>query len=116
MAKEPTNAAKDVLAFVDEYVDSFISWDILIFFHHNPSAIETARSLSGRLGRRLEDTKDGLTFLCEKDVLRTVDNETYEFKPEDQLAKQITAFSDALTQPDTRLRILSRVLSKGKVR
>jgi hypothetical protein len=116
MTKDPTNAVKDVLGFVDAYVDSFISWDILIFFHHNSSAIENAGSLSGRLGRRLEDTKDGLTFLCDKGVLHTEDNETYEFKPEDQLAKQITAFSDALTQPDTRLRILSKVLSKGKVR
>ena len=116
MAKESTNSAKDVLRFVNEYVDSFISWDILIFFHHNPSAIETSRSLSGRLGRRLEDTKDGLTFLCEKCVLRTEDNETYEFKPEDQLANQIIAFCDALEQRDTRLKILSKVLSKGKVR
>jgi len=113
--KQPGNTSS-VLKFVDEYVDSFISWDILLFFRHNPAAIETAKSLSGRLGRRQEDTKFGLTFLCEKGVLRTEDNKTYEFKPGDQLEMQITAFSDALAHRDTRMKILSKVLSKGKVR
>ncbi len=106
----------EIKAFVDEYVDSFISWDIILFYYHNPDALEKASSLAGRLGRVDKDIKGGLVHLVDKKVLTVTDGDTYSFTPDPRLAEQIKNFNDALAVASLRLAILSQVLSKGKAR
>lgn len=106
----------DVHKFVEEYVDSFISWDILLFFHNNPGALESCESLSNRLGRNEDDVSVGLDVLANKGVLLTAGKGVYQSNPDPQFLNRVKAFSDALCVASTRLSILNQVLSKGRMR
>lgn len=110
------NGHGEVHKFVEEYVDSFITWDILLFFYNNPGALEGSESLSNRLGRNEEDVRAGLRSLSKKGVLLTIDKGVYQSNPDPQFLNRIKAFSDALSVASTRLSILNQVLSKGRVR
>ena len=103
-----------VHSFVDDYVVSFVSWDILLYFHRNADAIETPSSLASRLGRRQRDIEAEISRLVEKGVLTPVNGDTFRHAPAPALARQIEAFSDALNVASSRMTILSQVLGKRR--
>lgn len=104
----------NVHMFVDEYIDSFISWDILLYFHRNSSAVETPASLANRLGRNQSDVEAEIDKLVKKDVLTRADGGTFRHAPAPELSSRIQAFSDALTVASSRMTILSQVLGKRR--
>jgi hypothetical protein len=106
----------EVLKFVDAYIDSFIVWDIILFYYHNPTAVESVSSLATRLGRIDKDVKSSVNDLVKRDILTANDGGTYLFSPAPELASGIEGFCEALSVSSLRLAILSQVLSKGKAR
>lgn len=110
------NGDGEVHKFVEEYVDSFISWDILLFFYNNPGALESSSSLSNRLGRNEKDVTAGLSTLSKKGVLLQVDKGVFQSNPDPQFLNRVREFSEALSVASTRLSILNLVLSKGRMR
>ncbi len=106
----------EILKFVDAYIDSFIVWDIVLFYYHNPSAVENAASLASRLGRADKDVKASLADLVKRNVLAAGDGGTFLYSPAPEIATRIKCFNNALSVSSMRLTILSQVLSKGKVR
>jgi hypothetical protein len=110
------NGGAEVHKFVEEYVDSFISWDILLFFYNNPGALESSESLSNRLGRNEKDVSAGLRALATKGVLLSATKGIYQSNPDPQFQARVKAFNDALSIAPTRLSILNQVLSKGRTR
>jgi len=103
-----------VHAFVDEYIDSFVGWDILLFFHRNPDAVETASSLAKRLGRGEPDVKEEINRLVKKGVLTPADGGTFHHAPDPQLASRIRSFNAALAEAPSRMTILSQGLGKRR--
>ncbi len=103
-----------VHGFVDEYIDSFLSWDIIMYYHRNTSAIETPDSLASRLGRNRRDVEAEIRKLVRKGVLTPADGGTFRHAPAPELARQIEAFNEALSVSSSRMIILSQVLGKRR--
>ncbi len=98
--------------FIEEYVDSFVKWDLVTFFSFNPDDTGTADELAARLGRKKEDIKEALDDLAERNLLKcNQDNDKiYSFSPSDELKGKVDAFCSALEDRDKRLEILAKLL------
>lgn len=104
----------DVYCFVDEFIDSFVSWDILLYFHSHADAIETTASLASRLGRNESDVQAEIDNMLDKGVLSPASGGTVRHDPTPELAGRIKDFNDALAVASTRMEILTQVLGKRK--
>ncbi|MEJ5186101.1 MAG: hypothetical protein WHT46_03360 [Candidatus Geothermincolales bacterium] len=104
--------------FVEEYLDSFIAWDLILFFHENPYAVGTPSSLALSIGRLGSDIEPHLERLVEKGVLsreeKTGDAEEaiYSYRPTPEFEKMVMEFKRALRDRASRLIIVSKVLQK----
>ncbi len=99
--------------FIEEYVDSFVKWDLVTFFSFNPDAAGTADDLAGRLGRKTEDISDALANLTARKLLSQGDDagqKVYSFQPSPELRERVTGFCEALENRDKRLEILAKLL------
>ncbi len=98
--------------FIEEYVDSFVKWDLVTFFSFNPDAAGTAEDLAGRLGRKTEDISEALANLTSRRLLRLSQDgdKVYSFQPSPELLERVTGFCEALENRDKRLEILAKLL------
>ncbi len=101
--------------FVDEFLDSFVSWDLIIFFHHNPGVVDSAYGLAARLGRSVESIEQTLAKLVEKGVVKekTGSQGVYYYQPTEEFENLVEIFNQALENRLSRLKILSLLLKKG---
>lgn len=112
------NLDPQVSSFVEEYIDSFISWDLILFFHENPYTVGSPTSIAMSIGRLGSDIEPYLERLADKGVLvrefRAGDgSETiYAYKPEPGFEKMVIDFKRALRDRASRLIIVSKVLQK----
>ncbi|MBN2027859.1 MAG: hypothetical protein JW854_13980 [Actinobacteria bacterium] len=112
------NLDQQVSIFVDEYVDSFITWDLILFFHENPYTVGSPSSIAMSIGRLGSDIEPFLERMTEKSILshefRAGDGaETiYAYKPEPEFEKAVIEFKRALKDRASRLIIVSKVLQK----
>lgn len=104
--------------FVDEFIDSFITWDLVLFFHENPYTLGSASSIAMSIGRLGADIEPFLEKLAQKGVLsheyRPGDGAEpiYAYKPQHEFEKMVTDFKRALKDRASRLIIVSKVLQK----
>lgn len=106
----------EIKNFVERFVDSFVSWDLIVFFHLNSGTIDTCKGLSSRLGRKESEVKNSLEELCEKGLLRKRvggGKEVYFYSPPPHLKDVVDKFVKNLEDRSFRLRILSYLLKKG---
>lgn len=105
---------EEVRELVDECIDSFLSWDLIVFFQSNPEVKDTISDLSKRLGYREGDLDFEIRRLTEKGLL-VYDrrNHTYNYNPSDSKKRQIDKFILSLNSRDQRLSVLGRLLQKG---
>lgn len=99
--------------FIEDYVDSFVKWDLVTFFSFNPDANGTAEELAARLGRKTEDIDEALKNLTAKKLLKSEGAgaaAAYEFAPSEELRGQVKCFCEALEDRDKRLEILAKLL------
>lgn len=106
----------DVYCFVDDYIESFVCWDIILFFFHNPESLETSDSLAARLGRHGDDVVTSVDHLTRKHMLKRSAEGLTGYDPSPELADKVAFFIDALSDNTKRLSILGQVLMKGKVK
>lgn len=107
------NLSAELNQFIEDYVDSFVKWDLVTFFSFNPDAAGTAEDLAARLGRKTDDIEDALTNLAAKKLLKRAGDgptATFEFSPSEELRGQVKLFCDALEDRDKRLEILAKLL------
>ncbi|MFH1736924.1 MAG: hypothetical protein ABH838_03425 [Actinomycetota bacterium] len=98
-------------SFIEEYVDSFVKWDLVTFFSYNPDERGTAEQLAGRLGRKPRDIKEALDILAKRKLLSfDTDSGEYAFEPSDDMKARVKSFCDALEDRDLRLEILAKLL------
>ncbi|MBI4743426.1 MAG: hypothetical protein HY776_01135 [Actinobacteria bacterium] len=105
---------EEVRELVDECIDSFLSWDLIVFFQSNPEVKDTISDLSKRLGYREGDLDFEIRRLTEKGLL-VYDrrNHTYNYNPSASKKRQIDKFILSLNSRDQRLSVLGRLLQKG---
>lgn len=101
--------------FIEEYLDSFVSWDLIVFFHHNPGVIDGALGLAARLGRSVESVEEALAKLEAKGVVKRKSevDPIYSYTPDEDFMRKVQLFNQALENRLLRLRILSLLLKKG---
>lgn len=103
--------------FIDETVDSFVAWDLLIGFSRRPEVVGSAETFGSLLGRSVEDVSEALTRLTEKGLLKTRRSEEqellYEFDHATPLKGTLEEFADFNDSQENRLKILSRLLHRG---
>jgi hypothetical protein len=97
--------------FVDSHVRSLMAWEILLFFQRHPEAVLDEASLARRLGRRPEDIRDDIEFLCRSEILSSRGG-LVRYAPEGSLAHSVERFADACTDRSMRLALVAQVLER----
>jgi predicted transcriptional regulator len=112
------NIDVSVNQFVDEYIDSFITWDLILFFYENPFTVGSPSSIAMNIGRLDSDVQPYLEKLVEKGIV-TRETPTrdgaeiiYSYKPNDEFEKKVEQFKKSLRDRTSRLMIVSKVLQK----
>ncbi|OFW58155.1 MAG: hypothetical protein A2Y75_01145 [Candidatus Solincola sediminis] len=112
------NLDPQVSFFVDEFIDSFITWDMILFFHENPYTVGSSSSIAMSIGRLGADIEPYLEKLSEKGILtreyRPGDGADviFAYKPQPEFEKMVAEFKRALKDRASRLIIVSKVLQK----
>jgi hypothetical protein len=112
------NLDPQVSLFVDNYIDSFITWDLTIFFHENPYTVGSPSSIAMSIGRLGSDIEPFLERMVERGILTCEfragegAEAIYAYKPEPDFEKSVIEFKRALKDRASRLIIVSKVLQK----
>lgn len=101
--------------FVDAHVNSFIKWDLLVFFHENPGSTGTPVAIATRLGRRSDEVSSAMADLADSGILHRIPGEdsVFGFAAEGVKAPLVTEFIAALDSREHRLQILTKLLRLG---
>lgn len=110
------NVSPDVLEFVDTYIDCFVSWDIIAYFHENPDTERKVSSVALDIGRRVSTIERSIKVLVEQGILAgeaEIDDEpAYRYSAPADFRNRVDKFLAATRDRTTRLAIVSKVLQK----
>lgn len=127
----------NLLDFINNFVDSVLAWDIIMYWASNPHEPQTVKSLVNRFAREPEEIKEVLRKLEEKGLIfrmpslsspsgekdlgiteatKAKGEVVYFFIPNSGFREQVDYFSKALSDRKLRLAILSKVLRKEEAR
>jgi len=110
------NELEDVLGlatthFVDRYVRSLMTWDVLVFFHRNPEAVLDMDGLATRLGRHVEDLRVEVDDLCRDKILESAGG-LVRYRPDPDMRDAVESFATACQDRGRRLALIALVLHK----
>lgn len=103
---------QELILFIENYVDSFVKWDVIAFFCLNPETIGTAIDIASRLGRNGSDVEVALEELVHKELLKKRKNEDiiYAYAPSPDVSRQVKMFVECIGDREKRLKILAKIL------
>lgn len=104
---------KEIASFIDEYVCSFVKWDLITFFSFNPDTIGTAADIAGRLGRAEKDVERALKDFVRKGFIKKRsegEKILYYYEPSDEMRGKVSFFVQCLEDRTKRLQILAKLL------
>jgi len=108
--------APEILAFVDEYIDQFVTWDVLAYFHENPEVERRADGVAMDIGRRASAINPVLKSLEDKGVLEAeideADDPAFRYTATADFREHMEEFLAATRDRTNRLAIVSRILQK----
>ncbi len=107
---------EDLMAFVNRYVDSFVKWDLMRFFHENPHTIDAVDNIARYIGRDAEVVGEELAELAERGLLEEVLMErltVYALTSDLSMQKKLARFIYASEDQKLRSKIIFRLLRKG---
>jgi len=108
--------APEIIDFVDKYIDQFVDWDVLVYFHENPDVERKAAGVALDIGRRQATIEPVLHVLVVKGVLEYESDETsdpnYNYCASAEFRKSMDAFLAATRDRANRLAIVGKVLQK----
>lgn len=102
--------------FVQATIDSFVTWDVIVFFHDWPGFAGETAAVAKHLGRNEPEVERSLLHLVKHGMLlrtRTDGAHVYSFSPDSKTAERIEKFTSVLDQRDARLALLAALLRKG---
>jgi len=102
-----------LLQFIKKYVDSFIKWDLLLFFHKNPHTIDTVDNIARYAGRDPEIVGEELSELAARGILRETkmgDLVIYALNTSTKIQEQLMRFVEASEDQQFRVRATYHVI------
>ena len=99
----------EVAQFVQRHVRTLLTWDILVFFERNSTAVIDAQGLASRLGRRVEDIRPEIDPLCDGDILECSGG-LIRYEPSPDMQRNVTEFVSACQDKGRRLALIALVL------
>ncbi len=99
----------DLFDFLTTYMDSFIKWDLLRFFHENPHTIDTAENIARYAGRTVADVQVGLQSLAQQGLLEEIIVDkmvVYMLKPDPALRTRLEQFIEATRDREFRRKVI----------
>jgi predicted transcriptional regulator len=103
---------QELILFIENYVDSFVKWDVIAFFCLNPETIGMVIDIASRLGRKESDVEEALEELVQKGLLEKRKNEevVYAYAPPSDVSRQVKLFVECIGDREKRLKILAKIL------
>ena len=101
----------DITRFVQRHVRSLLTWDILVFFERNDTAVIDVEGLASRLGRRVDDIKPEIEPLCEGNIL-DCSGGLIRYKPSPIMRDTVARFVDSCQDRGRWLALIALVLHK----
>lgn len=105
-----------VEAFVCETIDSFATWDVVIFFHDWPGFAGDVAAVARHIGRNADEVARPLEKLAQQEILRcthTEGHDVYSYAPDAATTEQIERFAQVIEQREARLALLAGLLRRG---
>lgn len=99
----------ELIRFFTTYVESFITWELLLFFQHNPHTFDTAEGIARYIGRTQQDVERALRNLAQRGVLRQDalrDLQVYALDPKPEIRPLLAKFMEATQSPEFRRRAI----------
>jgi predicted MarR family transcription regulator len=109
--------------FMAHYVNSFIKWELVNYFHEHPRTSFKVADLAKALNRPAEPLKHELQELADEGLLRETKNAKkmeYLYQPEleksrdRELSERLTQFVHLCRTREGRLRVIYKILKNGK--
>ncbi len=103
----------EVLEFLKTTVNSFVKWDLVIFFYDNPHTTDTADSIARYIGRDANVIQDDLADLVRSGVLEvhTTGNLTvYSLTKDSQVRERIKHFVSASDDRQFRVKAIYHLI------
>lgn len=98
--------------FLNKFIESFVTFDIILFYYSNPGSINSADDLAGRLGRKTDAVELALEKLVEKGILSFKETRTFAFEPRPEIKEDMDRFLSSLNALEKRLSVLNFLLHK----
>lgn len=106
----------DVLQFVDNYIDGFVAWDTLAYFHENKAIERRAAGVAMDIGRRPDQVAPVLESFVKKGVLscdvEQEEERVYKYSAPPAFRENMEKFLSSTRDRTNRLAIVSKVLQK----
>ncbi|HOV48569.1 MAG TPA: hypothetical protein PLM06_08050 [Anaerolineae bacterium] len=102
-----------LLDFLNQYVDSFIKWDLMRFFFNNPHTIDTVDNIARYAGRNQETVGQELAELAERGLLEETHMGAlvvYALSADPELRDRLTRFIQASEDRQFRIRAIYHVI------
>lgn len=112
MAQEASDQ-EQLLEFVRTQVNTFVKWDVVTYFHHNPYAADVARNIARFAGREVAELAAELPALVEQGILeaRSSGMDTiYCLTKDSGIRAQVASFVAACEDRDFRTRAIQTVI------
>lgn len=108
---ERNKVSDDVLDFIKKNIDSFIDWDIIIYFYKNSGVRQTLNQIAINIGRNEIDLEPRLRVFVKKGLLG-IEKSIYfdRFNQKNRLL--IKKFINSLSDRTSRIILISLIIQK----
>jgi hypothetical protein len=105
-------------SFIQDHIDSFVKWDILVYFSRVPNAVETIDSLSRLTGKLATDISGPLDELVSSGVLRSASGDAepsgYSVAPSFRHRTILEKVNTEMLDRSARLKLLTMTMESIK--
>jgi len=110
------NLEPEIREFIDKYIDSFVTWDVLNYFHENPEVECNLSIISSEIGRHPPKVEPSLSILTEMGVLFEESGEEgdvqYKYVASAEFRAKMEKLVTLTNDRTNRLAIVSLILQK----
>ena len=102
---------QEVVAFVEQHINSLLAWDIVVFFHQHPEESFDVGTLATRLGREVVEVAPEVESLCGAGILESAGG-LIRYRATSAYAPTVDHFAQACRSRSRRLALIALVLQK----
>ncbi|MCD5391137.1 hypothetical protein LR007_04670 [candidate division NPL-UPA2 bacterium] len=114
----PENLNEEVKKFIGQRIRSLLEMDLIVYFHNNPVASESAKQVASRLGKDVKEVTRTLREFEARGVVRnmaTAGASIYVYAAGDNLCPIINRFVRLVSSREGRSLVYSELASKGRL-